>query len=71
MQLLQLLITPSLKLLRVATQLAGVCGTTTVSMLYELDADGAAVFAEIAGDDGSFTASRNTTFVEAESKALM
>ncbi len=37
---------------------------------YELDADGTAVYAEIAGDDGSFTASRNTTFVEAESKGF-
>ena len=37
---------------------------------YELDADGTAVFAEIAGDDGSYTASRNTTFVEAESVGL-
>jgi iron complex outermembrane receptor protein len=37
---------------------------------YELDADGTAVFAEIAGDDGSYTASRSTTFVEAESAGL-
>lgn len=34
---------------------------------YELDADGTAVYAELAGNDGSFTASRGTTFVEAES----
>lgn len=34
---------------------------------YELDADGTVVFAEIAGNDGSFTAFRETTEVEAES----
>ena len=34
---------------------------------YELDANGTAVYAEIAGDDGSFTAQRGTTYVEAES----
>ncbi|MDA7826559.1 TonB-dependent receptor plug domain-containing protein, partial [Porticoccaceae bacterium] len=37
---------------------------------YELDADGTAVYADIAGDDGSFTASRSTTFIEAESKGF-
>jgi iron complex outermembrane receptor protein len=37
---------------------------------YELDADGTAVYAELAGNDGSYTASRSTTFVEAESVGL-
>ncbi|NQD37328.1 TonB-dependent receptor [Permianibacter sp. IMCC34836] len=34
---------------------------------YELDANGTAVYADISGDDGSFTASRSTTGVEARS----
>ncbi|NDW15278.1 TonB-dependent receptor [Alteromonas genovensis] len=34
---------------------------------YELDANGTAVYADISGDDGSFTASRNTTRVDARS----
>jgi iron complex outermembrane receptor protein len=34
---------------------------------YELDENGTAVFADISGDDGSFTASRNTTRVDARS----
>jgi len=34
---------------------------------YELDENGTAVYAEIVGDDGSFTASRNTTEVKSES----
>lgn len=34
---------------------------------YELDADGTAIYAEIAGDDGSYTAQRGTAFVDAES----
>jgi iron complex outermembrane receptor protein len=34
---------------------------------YELDADGTAVRAEISGNDGSYTAQRSTTFVDAES----
>lgn len=34
---------------------------------YELDENGTAVYADISGDDGSFTASRNTTRVDARS----
>lgn len=34
---------------------------------YELDENGTAVYADISGDDGSFTASRNTTQVDARS----
>ena len=34
---------------------------------YELDANGTAVYADISGDDASFTASRNTTRVDARS----
>lgn len=34
---------------------------------YELDKNGTAVYADISGDDGSFTASRNTTQVDARS----
>lgn len=34
---------------------------------YELDENGTAVYADISGDDGSFTASRSTTGVEARS----
>lgn len=34
---------------------------------YELDQNGTAIFANISGDDGSFTASRNTTEVDSKS----
>ncbi len=34
---------------------------------YELDENGTAVYADISGNDGSFTTSRNTTEIEAES----
>lgn len=37
---------------------------------YELDENGTAVFADIAGDDGSFTMSRNTTEVDSRSFGL-
>lgn len=37
---------------------------------YELDANGTALYADISGNDGSFTASRNTTEVEARSVGL-
>ena len=37
---------------------------------YELDADGTVVYADISGNDGSFSASRATTEVEAESIGL-
>lgn len=37
---------------------------------YELDANGTAIYADISGNDGSFTASRNTTEVKARSVGL-
>jgi iron complex outermembrane receptor protein len=37
---------------------------------YELDANGTALYADISGNDGSFTASRNTTEVKARSVGL-
>ncbi|MEG3767849.1 TonB-dependent receptor [Alteromonas sp. 14N.309.X.WAT.G.H12] len=37
---------------------------------YELDENGTAVYADISGDDGSFTASRETTRVEARSVGI-
>ena len=37
---------------------------------YELDANGTAIYADISGNDGSFTASRNTTEVNARSVGL-